>query len=161
MRISLRSWHFLVRFLFGFFFLACEVRASAMRKPNRGQKRKRWGRGREEKQWKKLPTINPLRFLKFPFQACERGSLANVWCNMCWSLKSVVVYDGCFFPATSTHYYLGNYFVYRNWIVELFHYQIKVLNFTWRNKCWLLTHKRTNAKVTHKVTIGFSSVFTI
>ena len=71
-----------------FFFLACEVRASAMRKPNRGQKRKRWGRGREEKQWEKLPTINPLRFLKFPFQACERGSLANVWCNIV--LKSEV-----------------------------------------------------------------------
>ena len=63
------------------------------------RKKKWWGRGREEKQWEKLrmPTINPLRFLKFPFQACERGGLANVWCEMSWSLESVVVYGGCFF----------------------------------------------------------------
>ena len=59
--------------------------------------KKWWGRGREEKQWEKLPTINPLRFLKFFFQACERGGLANVWCEMSWSLESIVVYGGCFF----------------------------------------------------------------
>ena len=66
-------------------------------------------------------------------------------------------------------HYLGNKFVYVNWIVELCHYQKKYWFFLTEVsldiKCYLLTHSQTKAesKFTHKLPTAcwLSSVFAL
>ena len=60
--------------------------------PRTKKKKNDRGGGEVRRQWQKPPAFNSLRFLKRPFQSCERRSLAYAWCDIFWGLKAIEKY---------------------------------------------------------------------
>ena len=109
-------------------------------------------------------AIHPLRFMKRPFQSCERRSwlTCDVTCFEVWrqpshNVKQTVTPNSLMLSLLiifliTIFCLLRKNFVYWNWIVLLdskFNFQIKRLNLfnrslIWSNVCWSLTHRKTN-----------------
>ena len=130
------------------------------------------GGGNGRRQWERPPAINPLRFMKGPFQSCERRSwlTCDVTCFEVWrqpshNVKQTVAPNSLTLSLPSA-YNKGKKFVYWNWIPLLdskVNFQIKRLNrfnrsLIWSKVRWSLTHHKTNygQKFTCKATDGFS-----
>lgn len=128
-------------------------------------KTKNYGGGGEgRRQWERPPEIYPLRFMKCPFQSCERRSwlTCDVTCFEVWrqpshNVKQTVTPNSLMLSLLiifliTIFCLLRKNFVYWNWIVLLdskFNFQIKRLNLfnrslIWSNLCWSLTHRKTN-----------------
>ena len=84
------------------------------------------GGGEERRQWERPPAINPLRFMKGPFQSCERRSwlTCDVTCFEVWRQPSHNVTETVapnsltlslsFFLSLPSAYNIGKKFVYWN-----------------------------------------------
>ena len=86
---SMLGWRFLLCFFFS--FMVHKVRDTFVWKLNGGQNKKIMGGGGEgRRQWERPPAINPLRFMKRPFQSWERRSwlTCDVTCFEVWHQPS-------------------------------------------------------------------------
>lgn len=127
--VSLCSWQI---FWYVFSFLVYKVRDSAVWKLNWGWKRKQWGKGWGEKAVTKTACNQPLEIFEMPNPVLwkEEFALRGMWHVLRSNTSQHTVKPKlyCLWPFNVFRQQLGNNFVHQNWIVELFHYQIKILN---------------------------------